>query len=89
MAGKAAVLDQHGVHSAEPPCVLGNLVQERQHQLLARMRDVEAVVAKPGSSGQQIADGGAGQGELQQVDGPVQVAQPLDVGLPLMHGRRQ
>jgi hypothetical protein len=53
------------------------------------MRDVEAVETKPRSGGQQIADGGAGQGELQQVDRPIQVAQPLYIGFLLVHGRRQ
>src|SRR4029453_5458990 len=52
--------------------VAGDFLQMLQHQLLAWMGDVEAVIAEPVGGLQEIPDGGARQFEFGEVGGATQ-----------------
>ena len=83
MADEPAIPDQDGVDGTQASGVVGHFIKVLQHQLLARVRDVEAVEAHAACGCEEIPDGGCGQREVQKVDGAVQQAKALHIGLAL------
>lgn len=84
VADGAPALEDDGVDGAERLGLRGELVEVLDDELLAGVRDVQAVVAHGPGRPHQVADlvGGGPQGV--DVDQPVEIAKALAVGLPLM-----
>ena len=89
VAERLAVVEQHGVHRAQRFGLGGEAVQVLDHDLLARMGDVQAAVAEGAGGVQQVADGGGGQRQFVQVDAAVEVAQAQFVGCAFVQCGRQ
>ena len=87
VADPAAVAQHHRVDRAQCRRVLGQLVQQRDHRLLAGEGDVEAVEAHALGGGQQLRQRLGAQPQRLQVDAAVDVAQALRRTLLLVHGR--
>ena len=87
VADAAAVAQHHGVDRAECRRVLGQLMQQRHHRLLAGEGDVQAVEAHALGGGQQLRQRLGAQPQRLQVDAPVDVAQALRRTFLLVHGR--
>jgi hypothetical protein len=84
-----AVPQDDRVHRAECGGVGGQLVEVLEHELLARVGDVEAVVTHESRGGEDLADGRRRAAEDVEVQAPVQVPDAEPVGLPLVQGRGQ
>ncbi|MCY1219927.1 hypothetical protein D9M72_319220 [compost metagenome] len=89
MADEAAVPDGHGVDGTQAAGVRCNLVEVVQDQLLARVRDVQAVEAHAVGTLQEFAHRFTREAQLQQVDGAVEIPQALHVAFALVHGGRE
>ena len=89
VADPLAVLQHHGVHGADCTGVVGDFMQQRQHQLLARMCDVQPVEAHTLRRRQQVRQRFHAQRQRRQVDQPIQIAQTQRFTFLHMHGRRQ
>jgi hypothetical protein len=84
-----AVADQHGVERADRADRRGHLVHQRHHRLLGRVGDVEPVEAELDRRGEQPLETLPVDGGVGLVDHLVDVAQPLALGLALVHLRGQ
>lgn len=83
---RAAVLEDDGVDRAECGGLRSEIVEMRDDELFAGVRDVQPVEADVACGPYEIADGLRRNAEGVDVDQPVQTAQPLPVGLPLVQG---
>jgi hypothetical protein len=89
VADHAAVTQQDGVDRAQRGGPAVDLVQVRQHQLLARMGDVERVVAQSASLLQQVAHRLGRQAQGGEVDRPVHVREAEGPRLRHVQRRRE
>ncbi len=87
--GPAGVVEDDRVDRAERLGLRGERVQVLDDELLARVGDVQPVEAEVPGGAQQVAHGLGRHPEGVDVDQPVQVAQALPVGLPLVQGRAE
>ena len=72
----AAVAEDHRVDRAQVGRVVGELVEQRQHRLLERVGDVEAVEAEPLGPVEQVGQVVGAEPEPAGVDDPVADPQP-------------
>ncbi|MGF6651544.1 hypothetical protein OKW34_002106 [Paraburkholderia youngii] len=84
-----AVLEQHGVDRAERAGVVGQFIEQRNHRLLARIGDVQAVVTHPFGRGQQLRQRGGIELLRIQIDASVHVMQTKFAALFLVHCGRE
>ncbi|MNP59456.1 hypothetical protein D3C76_1544530 [compost metagenome] len=87
MADAFAILEHHGVHRTDTVRLVRQLIEQRDHRLLAREGDVQPGEAHALGVVQQRRKGVHVQLELVEVDQPVQVADALGVALVLVQGR--
>ena len=85
VADAFAVLEQHRVDRAECAGVVGEFVEQRNHRLLARIRDVQSVEAHAFGGGEQIGQRGAIELQRFQIDAAVHVVQPELAALFFVH----
>ncbi len=85
VAGAPAFLQHHRVDRPECPRVVGQLVQQRDHRLLAGKSDVEAVEAHPLGREQQVRQRLGAEIQGLEVDQLVDVAETLLGALLLVH----
>ena len=83
-----AVPDQHRVDSTDRRRSIRDVIEVSQHLLLAGMRHIAGVEAQLTSPAKQHTDV-PGPTHGRQVDRTVEIPQPLVIGLPLVHRRRQ
>ena len=84
---RTVLANHHAIDRAQGARRIRKFVQVLHDGLLARVRDVEGVKAQKGRRIQERRCGGAVQVQSVQVDGAVQVAHLVRVGLGLVHGR--
>jgi len=73
------------VFTAPSARVVRQFIQQRDHRLLGRHRDIEPIEPHALGGGQQISEAFHAKAQALQVDQPIDAAQSLLVGLPLVH----
>jgi hypothetical protein len=86
VADPPAIPQHHGVDRAERARVGRHVVQQRQHRLLAGVRDVQSVEAHPLGRGQQLRQCVGAESEHLQVDQLVEIPQALGGRFGLVQG---
>ena len=85
---RAAVLEHDRVHGSERARIRGEVVEERDHRLLAGMGDVEPGETEAPGGGQKLGKRVRREAEGGDVDDLVDIAQALLGALALMQARR-
>ena len=89
MADRSAVVEDDSVHGAERDGHGSDLVEPLEHELFARVRDVQAAKAESLGVGEGLADRAGLELQLVEVDHLVDVAEPEAIGRGLVQRRAQ
>ena len=89
VAGRSAVVEDDGVHGAECNGPGGEIVEPLEHELLARVRDVQAAEAEALCVCEKLADRARVEIEVVEIDHLVDVTEPEAVRRGLVQGGAQ